>query len=61
MPRVTVQAVEGRSAEQKRSLITGITDAVVTAYGVEPRAVTVVIEDIPATNFAKAGVIWSER
>lgn len=61
MPRITVQAVEGRTAEQKKSLINGITEAVVGSYGVEPRAVTVVIEDIPATNFAKAGVLWSER
>lgn len=60
MPRIIVEAVEGRSAEQKRALVTGVTDAVVAAYGVEPKTVTIVIEDIPRTNFAKAGVLASD-
>jgi 4-oxalocrotonate tautomerase len=60
MPRVIVQAVEGRTADQKRELVKSITDAVVTAYGVEPKTVTIVLEDIPRANFAKAGVLASE-
>lgn len=60
MPRVIVQAVEGRSVEQKRALVKSITDAVVASYDVEPKTVTIVIEDIPRTNFAKAGVLASE-
>jgi len=61
MPRIIVQAVEGRTAEQKRALVRKITDAVVESYGVEPKTVTIVIEDIPRTNFAKAGVLASEE
>lgn len=60
MPRVIVQAVEGRTSDQKRALVESMTDAVVNAYGVEPKTVTIVIEDIPKGNFAKAGVLASE-
>jgi len=57
MPRVIVQAVEGRTQDQKKKLVEGITQVVVDAYAVEPKTVTIVIEDIPRTNFAKAGVL----
>jgi len=60
MPRVIIQAVEGRTADQKRQLVKSVTDAVVTAYDVEPKTVTIVIEDIPKSNFAKAGVLAAE-
>lgn len=60
MPRIIVQAVEGRSAEQKRELARSVTDAVVTAYACEPKTVTIVIEDIARSNFAKAGILASE-
>jgi 4-oxalocrotonate tautomerase len=60
MPRVIVQAVEGRSAAQKRALVRSVTEAVVSAFEVEPKTVTIVIEDIPRSNFAKAGVLASD-
>jgi 4-oxalocrotonate tautomerase len=60
MPRVIVQAVEGRTTEQKRDLVKSITEAVVNSYGVEPKTVTIVIEDIPRANFGKAGVLASD-
>jgi len=60
VPRVIIQAVEGRTDDQKRALVKSVTDAVVTSYGVEPKTVTIVIEDIPRSNFAKAGVLASD-
>lgn len=60
MPRIIVQAVEGRTAEQKRELVRSVTAAVVDAYRCEPKTVTIVIEDIAPGNFAKAGVLASE-
>lgn len=60
MPRIIVQAVEGRTVEQKRELVKSVTDAVVNAYKCDPKTVTIVIEDIPRTNFAKAGVLADE-
>lgn len=61
MPRVIIEAVEGRSADQKRALVKGITDAVVSAYAVEPKAVTIVINDVPRGNFAKSGKLYSDQ
>lgn len=60
MPRIIVQAVEGRDQEQKRRLVKGITSAVVEAYACEPSTVTIVIEDTPKRNFAKSGVMADE-
>lgn len=60
MPRVIIEAVEGRTPDQKRELVKSVTDAVVSAYAVEPKTVTVVLQDIPKGNFAKAGVLYSE-
>ena len=61
MPRIIIQAIEGRSVEQKRDLARRITDAVVDSWGVEPEIVTIRIEEVPAENFARAGVLATDR
>ena len=55
MPRVTVEALEGRTIEQKRGLVKDITEAVVKNFDVGPEAVTVLIREVSRENFAKAG------
>ena len=61
MPQVVVYAVEGRSAEQKKGLMTDITQAMVKNFGVPAEAVTVQIVEAPKTDKAKGGVPFSER
>ena len=61
MPRIIIQAIEGRTVEQKRELARRVTDAVVETWHVEPDTVTVRIEEVPAENFARAGVLASDR
>lgn len=61
MPRIIVQAVEGRSLEQKRHLVRAITDGVVAAFSVKPETVTVVIEEIRSDHLSKAGVLAIDR
>ncbi|NLU72683.1 4-oxalocrotonate tautomerase [Streptomyces sp. HNM0575] len=61
MPRIIVQAIEGRSLEQKRHLVSAITTGVVDALSVEPETVTVVIEEISREHISKAGVLYSDR
>lgn len=61
MPRIVVQAYEGRTLDQRRHLVRAITDAVVEAYTVSPETVTVVIEEIPDDHTAKAGVLRADR
>ncbi len=61
MPEVVVYCAEGRTAEQKKGLMKGLTDAVVQHFGVDINAVTVQIVEAPKTNKAKGGVPFSER
>ncbi len=61
MPEVVVYLAEGRSAEQKKSLMKDITDAVVKNTGVTSDAVTVSLMETPKANKAKGGVPFSER
>ncbi len=60
MPLVTVQALEGRTIEQKRGLVKDITEAVVKNFKVEPDAVTISIIEVSKDNLAKAGKLFTD-
>jgi 4-oxalocrotonate tautomerase len=61
MPEIIVYAVEGRTAEQKKSLMQDITDAVVKNFQVPSEAVTVQIVESKKESKAKGGVPFTER
>jgi 4-oxalocrotonate tautomerase len=61
MPEIYVHAVEGRTLDQKRSLVKDITDAVVRNFKVPPEAVMVQIMESPKDSKAKGGVLFSDR
>jgi len=61
MPEIYVYAVEGRSIDQKRSLVKDITDAVVRNFKVKPDAVMVQIVESSKESKAKGGVLISDR
>ncbi|MGH2736497.1 MAG: tautomerase family protein [Actinomycetota bacterium] len=61
MPVVTVQLWEGRSPEQKRSLVTAITRAMVDFADADPSGLHVVLQEVPPHNWARAGVLGSDR
>ena len=61
MPRIIVQAISGRTVEQKRELARRLTDVVVDTWGVDPNTVTIRIEEVPPENFARAGVLAADR
>jgi 4-oxalocrotonate tautomerase len=61
MPRIKVEAIAGRTIDQKRALIRRLTDAVVDEWNVDPDIVTVRIEEVPPENFGRAGVAASDR
>ena len=61
MPEIYVYAVEGRTIDQKRSLVKDITDAVVRNFTVPADAVVVQIVESPKTSKAKGGKLFSER
>ena len=54
MPVVQVEMWEGRSSEQKEMLIKGITK-VFEEIGIRPQALTVIIHDVPKTNWGMSG------
>ena len=55
MPIIIVEAIEGRTIEQKKGLVRDITEAVVKNFNIEPEKVSVIIHEFPAHNFGKAG------
>ena len=61
MPEVIVYLAEGRTPEQKKSLMKDITAAVMKNANVPAEAVTVSIMETPKMNKAKGGVPFSER
>jgi 4-oxalocrotonate tautomerase len=61
MPRIIIQAFRGRTLEQKRELVRRITDVVVEVFEVEPDIVTIRIEEGEKENFARGGVLASDR
>jgi 4-oxalocrotonate tautomerase len=60
LPIVTVQQ-SPREIEQKRSLVVGITQAFVDAYGVGPEQVQVLIHEVDHENWAKGGKLAVDR
>lgn len=61
MPVVTVQLWEGRAAELKRALVAAITRAMVDLVDADPSGLHVVLQEIPAENWGRAGVLGSDR
>jgi 4-oxalocrotonate tautomerase len=57
VPRIIVQVYEGRTVDQKRELVRGITDAVVEAFAVQPSQVSIVIEEMSPQNYGAGGIL----
>ncbi len=60
MPVVIVEMWEGRTIEQKKQLVEGITSAIVN-MGIPPQAVHIIIKDNPKHNWATGGKLASEE
>ena len=60
MPVVTVEMWEGRTIEQKKQLVEGITSSLVK-IGVPQEAVHIIIKDNPKHNWAIGGKLASEK
>jgi len=60
MPTFHVEMFEGRTAEQKKSLVEKVTQAAVDALGCKPESVDIIITDIRKENWATGGKLWSE-
>ncbi|MFC2010659.1 4-oxalocrotonate tautomerase [Chloroflexota bacterium] len=60
MPLVTVDMWEGRTVEQKKELVEGITSAMNEKLGIAPEHITIIIRDVPKHNWATGGKLASE-
>jgi len=59
MPVVIVEMWEGRTIEQKKQLVEGITSSFVK-IGIPPEVVHIVLKDNPKHNWATGGKLSSE-
>lgn len=60
MPVVNIYMWSGRTEEQKRKLVEGITEVFQTAAGVPPEVLHIIFQDIPKSDWAVAGKLCSE-
>ena len=60
MPVVQVSVWAGISEENKKKMVEGITK-VIEEVGVPREAITIIIEEIPKTNWASGGRLHSEK
>jgi len=61
MPVVTIAMFDGRSIEQKRELVKGVTEVVARVTGNPADAVHVIIEEIKRENWSIGGVLSTDR
>lgn len=61
MPLIQISMLPGRSAAQKKALISEVTDAVARTCKVAPEQVRVLISEIAAEHWAVGGVSIAER
>jgi 4-oxalocrotonate tautomerase len=61
MPIVTIAMFDGRSPEQKRELVKGVTEVVARVTGNTPDGVHVIIEEIKRENWSIGGMLSSDR
>lgn len=60
MPIVTIAMLEGRNEETKQKIATEITALLAKELESEPEHIYVLFEDVPATNWAYKGKLFSK-
>ena len=61
MPVIHVHMFEGRTVEQKRKLVTAMTEAVVKSLDAKPESVQILIHDMSKSNVSVAGVLHADK
>jgi 4-oxalocrotonate tautomerase len=61
MPLIRVELFEGRSVEQKRALAQALTEATVRTLACSPGAVDIMFFDVPRSDWATGGELWSDK
>lgn len=61
MPIVTIKMLEGRTDDQKRALVEEVTQAVSKTVNAPAENVSIIIEEMPKSHYATAGVRYSDK
>ena len=61
MPIIEVNMIEGRSVDQKRKLVEGMTKVVVDALGVKEEDVKIILKDMAKHDYAVGGLLFMDR
>lgn len=61
MPLIRVELFAGRTPEQKRALAQALTEATCKTLQCKPDAVDVMFFDVQRSDWATAGVPWSDK
>lgn len=61
MPRVTIELFEGRTLEQKRAIVKGVTEVLVKEAKVAPEAVSILLQEMSADNYSISGVLRCDQ
>ena len=61
MPMIHVYMLEGRTGDQKRRIIEGMTNAMVDVCGSKVERVGVIIHELPADNWGRGGAPMSDE
>lgn len=60
MPLLTIQIVQGRSAQQKKALLNSVSQAVVDSIGAPLASIRAMLIEVPADNVIIAGEIGKD-
>ncbi len=61
MPHVQISWVEGRTPEQKRKIVERVTQTLIEEGRAKRENIHVTFVDLPATNYAEAGVLVADQ
>ena len=61
MPHVQITWVEGRTPEQKRKIVERVSKVLVEDGRAKLENIHVAFHDVPATNYAEAGVLVADQ
>lgn len=61
MPLIEIHLLEGRTDEQKKALLTAVTNTVHETIGAPLEAIRVWIQEFPPTEYMAAGVLAADK
>ena len=61
MPIIRVEMFEGRDRDQKRKIISEVTEGCCRATGASPESVNVIITDVSQDEWGRGGIAFADR